>query len=120
MGEARRRREAGEGRQALAAYVARPAETQGTRGRAVGGSVDDAGRVTRLPEPPPPALFTSSPTYAITAAMTSTLRRMMVRLSEPQIEALKAEAGRLGIPVNEVLRRLIDDWRGADARPPRK
>ena len=41
------------------------------------------------------------------------LTRISVRLPDQQIDYLNAEAERLGLTVSEVLRRLIDDARGA-------
>jgi hypothetical protein len=55
----------------------------------------------------------------------SKLVRKMVRITEPQAAYLEGEAGRLGISETEVLRRLIDEARGAKLetaagrRPPR-
>lgn len=43
----------------------------------------------------------------------SNAHRTTVVLSEPQLEWLRAEAERLGIPVNELIRRIIDKARGA-------
>lgn len=39
--------------------------------------------------------------------------RITVVLTEPLLAWLRAEAERLGIPVNELIRRLLDKARGA-------
>ena len=39
--------------------------------------------------------------------------RMSIVLSEPLLAWLREEAARLGIPVSEVIRRLLDKARGA-------
>ena len=41
--------------------------------------------------------------------------RRNIYLSEPQDEHLVAEARRLGISVTELLRRIVDQYRGSDA-----
>ncbi|WP_161600975.1 ribbon-helix-helix protein, CopG family [Teichococcus oryzae] len=43
-----------------------------------------------------------------------TLRRS-VHLTSQQAEALQNEASRLGITFNELLRRIVDEWRFKDA-----
>jgi hypothetical protein len=40
------------------------------------------------------------------------MKRQMVSLTKPQNEFLAAEAERLGITISDVIRRIIDDWRG--------
>lgn len=39
--------------------------------------------------------------------------RLPVSFSKPQLEWLRAEAQRLGISIAEVLRRIVDEKRGA-------
>ncbi len=43
----------------------------------------------------------------------STLPRSTVVFSQPQWDWIKAEASRLGLSVNEVIRRIIDNARAA-------
>jgi hypothetical protein len=39
--------------------------------------------------------------------------RQMIQFAEPQMAFLKEESKRLGITVAELVRRIIDDYRGA-------
>lgn len=41
------------------------------------------------------------------------MHKQMVSLTEPQIGFLKAEAARLGIPVADLIRRIVDQYRDA-------
>lgn len=43
----------------------------------------------------------------------STTARLTVIFTDPQLAWLREEAARLGIPVNELIRRIIDQKRGA-------
>ena len=43
----------------------------------------------------------------------SSAARITIILTEPQLAWLKDESARLGIPVNELVRRIIDQKRGA-------
>lgn len=39
------------------------------------------------------------------------LQRQMIQFTEPQLDYLRKEAGRLGISVAELVRRIVDDYR---------
>jgi hypothetical protein len=39
------------------------------------------------------------------------MQKRMVSFSDPQYDYLVEEAARLGIPVSELVRRIIDKWR---------
>jgi hypothetical protein len=49
------------------------------------------------------------------------MHKRMISLTTPQAAFLKAEAARLDISVSDLIRRILNDWRGAEAqpRPPR-
>ena len=42
--------------------------------------------------------------------------QLPVRITAPQLAALKAEAERLGISVGELVRRVVDGWREMEGK----
>jgi hypothetical protein len=44
------------------------------------------------------------------------VRKQMVSFTEPQMDFLQQEAKRLGIPVAELVRRIVDEYRERQSR----